>query len=245
MTRRMANALIAAPALLALLGCLIPLDEGGDPDEDGYTPPPPYEYEPRPPETSPDNPPVMRPPPTLPEYDPDTHDARDNPNHPNYRGSFSVSFEADDRFTLDALRLGYATFSPVDAAEEPAHCLITLADLRPDALGRLGYLVFQSFDSPQCDFADEVQAPLRDATRALAREGQGVALKSARVEQERTDLFVETAYGEPQGWIALSSARDQRATGTMRFTLRAQQVDGGPWAPAEIVVEGAFELIGE
>ena len=90
-----------------------------------------------------------------------------------------------------------------------------------------------------------MQTPLRDATRELVRDGQGVALKSARVEQETTDLYVETSYGEPEGWIELVSARDRRVTGTMRFTLSAQQLDGDPWAPAEILVEGAFELIGE
>ena len=40
-------------ALLALLGCIIPIDEGADPYDDGYTPPPPDE--PRPPETSPES----------------------------------------------------------------------------------------------------------------------------------------------------------------------------------------------
>lgn len=224
----------------ASLGCLIPgpsFDPFDDPQEppertdtrDGEVPDVTH--------TTPDDPDKP-----APSYDPISHDERDDPNSPEYRGLFRLSFEGDVSAQFDSERLGESTYAYVqqDASGDAPHCLLALIDRRPDELGAQGYLLLQ-YVAPSC--TPEGALTIWSASDRARPDAPHVVLGALRMERELGDDFTEWELDGPIGELKVVSHQDGRMRGELALELTKRSDDGGPWRDVSVRVEGNFEAI--
>ena len=224
-------------AALLSLGCLIPMTGLEVEDWDEPTPDGPRT------DTRDGETPVVTQSPSDPRrvYDPLSHERRDDPRSPEYRGMFSLQLEGDTSLTLDSARLGEATYSYItqDATGGPAHCLIALMDRRPDDSGAQGYLLLR-YVAPSC--ALEVgELPV------LARDQDGqeprLILGALRLEREQADLFREWELDDPEGVLTVTSHQGGRLQAELKLTLSRQSEDGEPWRRARTLASGFMDAV--
>lgn len=176
-----------------------------------------------------------------PTYNPSHHNARDDPDADSFRGSFTLSIKGELDLTLDAQKLGEATFAliPQDGVDSKPHCRITLADRTPNATGTQGYLILQYFG----DHCPEPGSyPLLEPKNASSHQ-PFMTLRSIQIDRETDELSVAITYFDATGEVHIQRQDGDRMYGNVSIQTQRKYRDNGTETIADLSVDGSFTAI--